>query len=323
MAVLVVIALSWVGWVAYQLQPRTVVIEQALREAEAQAEGADVPEAAPITPVVAAPAAAEPPAPPPSAPQTASAPPAVEQPPKVVPEPAETFKLARSIETPIPQSKPKPATTIAAGPKAPAEPAVKAVVDKRAKAVVNEAAEAHFRRAAALLNQGRVSEAEDHLIAALHADPSHLAARQAYVELLIEQRRIDAALPALRDAVSRHPTQGAFVLALARLHAERRDYSASLEVMEKFPATAQGADFQALRGAVLQRLGRHAEAASAYQLAVQGAPHSGSAWAGLGISLEALGRNAEAARAYHRAIGSGNLAKELREYAEARIQALE
>jgi MSHA biogenesis protein MshN len=74
---------------------------------------------------------------------------------------------------------------------------------------------------------------------------------------------------------------------------------------------------------VLQRLGRHAEAVIAYQNAVQGAPQPGGAWAGLGISLEALGRNAEAVQAYHRALGAEPLAKELREYAEARIRALE
>lgn len=306
MAVLVLIAVSWVGWVAYQLQPRILVTEQALRAAERPRAG---PVVAPPPQPVATPAA-----PPTPAPQV---------------EPAETFKLARSIETPIAEPKAKPEPKKAEPKKAQApkpKPEAKKVVsvDKRDRAKpVNEAAEAQFRRAAALLNQGRVSEAEEQLSGALQSDPSHVAARQAYVALLLEQRRMDAAHAQLREAVALHPAQPTFSLALARLYAEQRDYLAALGVMERAGSVAQNADFLALRGAVLQRLGRHAEAVSAYQVLVQSAPHSGATWMGLGISLEALGRPAEAAQAYQRALGAGSLGGEVREYAEARIRALQ
>jgi MSHA biogenesis protein MshN len=291
MAVLVLIALFWVGWVAYQLQPRTLVIEQALR---------------PVEPPPAVPTAAP-------APQPAPA-------PSAPVESAETFKLARSIETPIAEPKPKPKPEA----KKPAPAAAVTAVDKRDRGKpVNEAAEAQFRRAAALLNQGRVSEAEDQLRGALQSDPSHGPARQAYVALLLEQRRMDAALATLREAVALHPGQPTFSLALARVHAEKRDYRAALDVMEKAGSVAQSVEFLAFRGAVLQRLGRHAEAVSAYQIALQSAPRSGATWMGLGISLEALGRHAEAAQAYQHALGAGPLASEVRDYAQARIRALQ
>ena len=314
-AVLVLISLAWVAWVAYQLQPRSIVTPLALKLSQPQ-------------PVEPKPAAAPAPEPVVEAPKPEPVPVAAR--PAKTPE---TFKLARSIETPIPEPKAMAREPKAAVPRppaapkpvavsTPAPPAEKVVVDKqdRSKAV-NERADAHFRRAAALLNQGRVSEAEHELGAALQADRSHVPARQAYVALLLEQQRVDVALRLLREAVELHPSQPAFSLALARVYAEQRDYPAALTVMEKSGAAGERADFHALRAAILQRQGRHAEAVSAYQSALKTVEQPGT-WTGLGISLEATGRPAEASQAYQRALGLGALPPELREYAEARIRAL-
>jgi len=316
-AALVLASVAWVGWVAYQLQPRTILTPLALKSApivppKPQAVAAEVPSpAAPAAPVEPEPIK-----------------PVVETKP-AAPEPAETFKLARSIDTPIAERRPE-APQPKAEAKKPAEkkPAAapqaigKTVVDKRERAKVTEA-EALFRRAAALLNQGRVSEAEEQLMGALQADPSHVPARQAYVALLLDHQRVEEALRLLREAVAVNPSQPTFSLALARIHAEHRDYKSALDVMDKSGASAEAADFQALRGAVLQRLGRHAEAVSAYRKAVEGAPQHGGTWTGLAISLEAIGRYTEASQAYQRALGAGPIARELRDYAEARIKALQ
>ncbi len=322
-AVLVLAAVAWVGWVAYHLQPRTpLATDQALK---AQA--------------LARKRAAAQPAPPssPAAPQPVASAPAISVPEaKAQPsESGEIFKLARAIETPITERKPqaipaeapkpaaKKALSAQAKPAAPLPGAASSSVDKRDRDKVTSAAEPRFRRAAVLLNQGRVSEAEEQLVGALQADPAHQPARQAYVALLLEQHRMDAARRVLREALEANPTHPTFALTLARIHAEQRDYSAALEVMDRAGSASQNADFQALRGAVLQRLGRHVEAVESYQRAVQGAPQPGSTWAGMGISLEALGRKAEAVQAYHRALGAGTLAKEVREYAEGRVRALD
>ena len=320
-AVLVLISLAWIAWVAYQLQPRSIVTPAGL----AAGRQAPAPQAAQVAPQPAPPAVEPVKAPEPiKAPepeQAAKAP----EPAKPAPEPVETFRLARSIETPIPAPKPE-----AKKPEAKkAEPKVvqvlpeKTLVDKRVREkAVDEKAEAYFRRAAAFLQQGRVSEAEAQLAAALKADASHVPARQAYVALLLEQQRVNGALYLLREAVDANPSQPAFSLALARVYAEQRNYPAALDVMEKAGPVAHGPDFQVLRAAVLQRQGRHAEAVNAYQNAVQLSAQPGSTWTGLGISLEALGRHAEAAEAYRRALGAGPMTAELRDYTESRIRAL-
>ena len=328
-ALLVLVSVSWVAWVAYQLQPRSIATEQTLRIAmqprSSAVTAASTPVAAPIAPI--APIAPEPaPAP---VPVKAEDPKPEVAKPEVAKAPAETFKLAREIATPIAERKPPPPK---AEPKKPAPVVVPktvqaqkdGAVDKRASPKpVAEAGEAQFQRAAAFLKQGRLSEAEDQLVAALQAHPNHLGARQAHVALLLEQQRVDEALGALREAVALNPRHPAFLLTLARVHAEQRDYKSALEVMDKAGPVAEGADFLTLRGAVLRRLGRHADAVGAYQKAVQSGPQPGETWTGLGISLEAVGRSAEAAQAYQRALGAGRLPREVREYAEARVKALQ
>lgn len=315
LAVLVLVSVAWVGWVAYQLQPRPLVTPLALLAAQQPARPV------PATVIPAPLPAVEIPKVEPAAPKAQVA------------LPVETLRLARSIDTPIVEPKPKPAKPQPAqsGKPAPesvpqfaAPGATRPAVDKRERsASVTEIAEARFRRAAALLNQARISEAEEQLAAALQADPSHVPARQAYVALLLEQQRVATAMRLLREAVELDPGHPVFAPGLARIYVEQRDYSSALSVIDKAGAAAQAADFQALKAAVLQRLGRHAEAVAAYQDAVQKSAQPGGTWAGLGISLEAVGRPTDAVQAYRRALGAGPLPAELRNYTEDRIRVLQ
>jgi MSHA biogenesis protein MshN len=95
-------------------------------------------------------------------------------------------------------------------------------------------------------------------------------------------------------------------------------------VLEQSKATAQGsADFHALRGAVLQRQARHAEAADAYRQALNGGVQTGTSWVGLGISLEAMGRLPEAAEAFRRGIATGGLTADVRAYVDQRLPHLQ
>jgi len=325
-AVLLTAALAWMGWVAIQILPRKpLATELAFQAAaEAQSRAAAKP---------AAPAAA----PAPAAPVPLAAPAASPAPAPVAEEakPGETLRLALQLETPVKQAEPEPvkAEPTKAEPKktepakpraAPAPKAAAKAIDKRDRTrSAADNAETHFRRAALLLNHGRVSEAEDQLVAALQADPAHAAARQAYVALLLEQQRTDAARRLLQEALAINPQHATFALALSRIHAEQRDYVAALEVMDRAGSVARNADFQALRGAVLQRMARHGEAIEAYQHAIRGGTQPASTWVGYGISLEAAGRRAEAAQAYRRALVAGPIAPEAREYAESRARALE
>src|SRR5207302_10659417 len=106
-------------------------------------------------------------------------------------------------------------------------------------------------------------------------------------------------------------------------HTEPRDSRDALQVLAKAGRAARNAGYQAMRGAVLQRVGKDLEALQASQNAIRIAPQPGTSWVGLAISLETLGRRPEAAQAYRRALDAGSLAAEAREYAESRARALE
>jgi MSHA biogenesis protein MshN len=286
--VLVVVIVGAGAWAAWQMRPGKVVGEAAFQQAaEAQKRAlpsVSPPMVPPPAPVVQAPVAA-----PPAVPEA----PATEAPP----------------------SKPAAATP-----------------HKRPKALprrevrntsASDAAETKYREAIALLNEGRVSEAQDRLAGALIADPSHVAARQAQAALLLEQERVDAARQILLDGLALDPTQSTFALALARIYTRERDFPAALEVMDRAGAAASRADFQALRGDVLRRMGRHAQAVDAFENAVRGGAQPGATWVGLGLSLEALGRRSEAAEAYRRALAAEPLTQKLRYYTEARLRLLQ
>jgi len=162
------------------------------------------------------------------------------------------------------------------------------------------------------------------LAAILKAQPAHADARQVYVSLLLEQGRVEQARRLLQEGLALAPSHAEFALALARIHASHREYDAALAVMDKAdPAGASTSSFQTLRAAVLQRLGRNAEAIAAYQNALRAAPHQAASWLGLAISYEALGRGNDARDAYRHSLDVGPLAPAAREYAEARMRALQ
>ena len=322
-AVLLTLGLGWVIWVGYQLLPKPLVTGVGLRAAsEAQTRPIPAQPAPPPAPSVTAP----PPAP---APVVEPTPPVPTEAQPVPPPPPETLRLAREIETPVraPGAAGREAATKepAKAPKLAAVPGLaRGTVDKRDRVhSAAETAQAQFRRAAVLLNQGRLSEAEDQLAGALRADPSHAAARQTYVAMLLEQHRVEAARRLLQETLAVNAAQPAFAVALARIYTEQRDYPDALEVLDKAGPAARNAEYQAMRGAVLQRLGKNLEAVQAYQNAIRIAPQPGTTWVGLAISLETLGRRPEAAQAYRRALDAGSLAAEAREYAESRARALE
>lgn len=328
LVVLLTAALAWMGWVAIQLLPRKPLATDLAFVAASEARAR--PPAQPAPPPVVEAAAPAPIAPPPETPT-------VETPTVVAAAPVapttDALRLATELQTPIAERPPVPAEPVkpvAAAPTkakvaAPVKAASKPSVDKRERVrSANDNAESHFRRAALLLNHGRVSEAEEQLLAALQVDPRHSAARQAYVSLLLEQQRVSTARRVLQEALVLEPAQPTFALGLARIHAAERDYAAALAVLDRAaPAGHGAADFQAFRGAMLQRLGRHDEALVAYQNAVRDGTPPATAWIGYAISLEAVGKRSEAAQAYRRALTVGPLAAEARDYAESRARALE
>ena len=127
---------------------------------------------------------------------------------------------------------------------------------------------------------------------------------------------------ALRQGLALNPGQAQFGLVLARILAERRDYGGALEVLAQARPAAKSAEFSSLEGTVLQRLGRHREAAEAYRNALDAAPGNAGALMGLAISLESLQERSEALEAYRRALAGGALSAELKAYAEQKVKEL-
>ena len=330
-AMLLFLAAGWTVWVIYQLQPKTIATELAYRAAEGTRRRTPITPAsvAPQVPPAAQPAIA--------LAETSAAPAAAT--PKPVPDklavPIETLRLALTIDTPLaprpqraagksPDVTPARQASSAPLARAPVAPGAARVEKRDRERGPGDRAELEFRRAATLLNGGRVADAEEALLAALSADRAHQAARQTLIALYLEQRRIDDALRQLQEGLEANPSYVPFAVALARVHVDRGNYDEALRVLEQSKSMAQGyADFHALRGAILQRQARHAEAAEAYRQALNSGAQTGTSWVGLGISLEALGLRRDAAEAFRRGIASGTLAPEVRTYAEQRVQYLQ
>lgn len=310
---LLLISLTWVGWVVYQIQPRRVATDLGI----AAGEGArrEAPRA------VAETKSAPPPAPTETAPAPAE--------PAAAAAAAGDLRLAQSIQTPIAAAErqqerpaprePKPKAVAAPQP-APSTPRVE---KHELTPVPVQRAATEFRRGAALLEQGRVSEAEARFAVAIGLDPTHEQARQALAAMLIEQRRLEEARKLLEDGLRVNPKQQQFAVALARIYVERADYPTALEVLNRSRNETQpSADHDAMLGSVLSRMGRDREAVDAYRASLRMAPDKGGTWLGLALSLENLDRRGEASDAYRRALASGTLTADVRQYAEQKIRAL-
>lgn len=353
-AALMVGALCWVAWVAWQLQPRDLVTEKAILAAEDARRGsaaaiADAESAKEQAGGTAQEARTEARAAPPVEPmrlETAMQAPSVREPasaapkPTVAAAPAPAPTASVSLAPAAITAKPAAPAANSAAPVAqqgklgldvpqariiapPAQQSGRVVKQSRVLTSA-EKADAEFRRAVGLLGQGRGSDAEELLAAAIAIDPAHEPARQALVALRLESRRIDDARRLLQEGLAINPANVQFATVLARILAERRDYAAALEAMQGAAgaAAAGNADYQVLRATVLQRLKRHADAVEAYQAALRIQGLNAQVWIGLGISLEALGKRSEAAQSFRHALEVGALSEDLRSFAEQRERAL-
>lgn len=317
LAVLIVIALGWVAWVAYQMWPRPVATDLAYKSAEeARAGAALVAGAAPK------------PAPAPVVPPIVETPPAPAAPvaaaPVQAPLPPDTLRLAESIETPIVEPAAKVIAKAAPKVAAAAPKAERPKVERRDRlSSPAERAENEFRYAAAVLKLGRAGEAEAHFAKALDLDAAHRGARQALAAMHMERGELEAARSLLQEGLRLDEGQPDFAIALARILIERKDLQGALAALDGSAAAGAAVpEFHVLRGTVLQRLGRHAEAADAYRAALERQSAIPQAWLGLGISLEALHRRSEAAEAFRRALAAGPMNANVKSFVEQRIRAL-
>ncbi len=182
-------------------------------------------------------------------------------------------------------------------------------------------ADSEFRRAAVLIDQGRIREAQDRLRDALDLDARHEAARQTLAALLLEERSYDAAEAVLAAGLRSNPAQTNFALALSRLNLERGNMPAALAVLHNHAAYAVGhAEYRAFAAALYAKSGAHADAIVEYEAALRLAPRTGPWWIGLGLANEAEDRTEAATDAYRNARATGSLSASLSEFVERKLQ---
>ncbi len=204
------------------------------------------------------------------------------------------------------------------------KPAGKTVLEKKVKPLSpQDKAESQYRLAAAGLQQNRVSEAENHLRAALAAQPAHVKARELLAGLALQSGRWREAQSLLEQGIAQHPQHYPFAQLLARSYIDHGQDLKALSLLEKSrEAAGADAEYFAFLATLYQRNGRHGEAVKSFDEAVKLRPQEGRWWLGFAISLEATEQWKASSEAYQRAAASGSLDKQLLQYSQQRLAAI-
>lgn len=196
------------------------------------------------------------------------------------------------------------------------------VISKRPRApTTRQRAISAFQQALALLRDGRSSDAEQQLHAALKFDPDYREATVTLGALLVRARRLVEAAPVLEQGLARHPADPEVAQLMARLRLEQGNVASAIAVLEQAASGASGdAAYLSLLAQLRQRNGDHAESVRRYREALRLRPEP--AWfVGVAISLEALGQRDAATAAYRRAV-VGGASGSLGDYARSRLGTL-
>lgn len=245
--------------------------------------------------------------------------------PKTAPPPKPTGQQLAAV-APQPATSPVPvqktAPGVQASPGAPASSAPVSVAKQVREVTSQQRAESEYRKALALVQQGRVTEAIDSLNQSVQLDAQHSAARQTLIGLLVESRRFGEAERRLQEGLNLDRAQPELAMTLARLQVERGDTDAAIVTLERSQSAAiDRADYHGFMAALLQREGRHREAIEHYRQALRRT--ASAVWQmGLGISLQAENRFQEARDAFNRAKAANTLSPELQAFVDQRLRQL-
>ena len=159
------------------------------------------------------------------------------------------------------------------------------------------------------LEMGRPAEARSHAGLALEADPA--SANELLARAALAEGKLEEAEAAARQSVEARDSLVGPLLTLARVLRERDRYDEALELVDRAAAehgAKTGADPEAirglhlLRGNLLARLGRGAEAEAAFREEVRLFPGAVQAWAELAVLYAVLGRGDEAVATLRRMV---------------------
>lgn len=184
-------------------------------------------------------------------------------------------------------------------------------------------AEYLYQQAVSLVQQGKMSEAQESFEAILKIAPEYAAARQALAGVLVGKKQYAQAEQLLRDGLDVGAVLPEYIMTLARIQVERGDGRGALETLQKHLGSAkENAAYQSFLAALLQRQDQHKQAIEHYQIALRLAP-TVSSLVGIGISLQAENRLADAQEAFNRAKSSGALNAVLQNFVEQRLSQIQ
>ncbi|MGC2165201.1 MAG: tetratricopeptide repeat protein [Gallionella sp.] len=227
--------------------------------------------------------------------------------------------VAKRSDPPVSRSAPVPNVA----PKSKSGGAAQDSVAPMKRVSSKQQADAEFRRAAKLMQLGRIADAISGYEAALSLDAGHDAARQALVALLLDAKRNSDAELVLTEGLDHAPENTQLTMLLARLQLERGELGVATATLEKSLQFADGQpEYRAFFAALLQRQQRHEEALLQYRIVLQQAPGNGLWLMGYAMSLQATKRNAEAKEVFQRAIDSKSLSPELQVFVNQKLREL-
>lgn len=178
-----------------------------------------------------------------------------------------------------------------------------------------------YRQAISLMQQSRVTEAQDALRQSIAANSANHSARQILAGLLIDAGRNAEATALLRDGLDFVPGHGGFSMMLARLHVANGAREDALTILEQgLISAADDAEYHAFFAALLQSQGRHDEATQHYITALRSNPSMPTWLVGVGISLQAQNKMNDAAEAFQRALDTGELTLVVAQFADQRLK---
>lgn len=175
------------------------------------------------------------------------------------------------------------------------------------------------------LRDGATAAVEPALRQVLSWQPEHVAAREALMELVLEEGRVHDAdrLLAEADTVSGlvPADRNYFLRQRARLWMGQEDLDRAIEVIEDAQTTAEP-ETRALLAGLLYRDGRYQAAVDAYEALLDEPPRESAWWMGLGLAREGLSEWDGAVAAYRRALEGDGLRPSVRDYLTERIREL-
>ncbi len=174
------------------------------------------------------------------------------------------------------------------------------------------------------IEQGNNSSAIRILDFLLYKFPYSVEGRESLAAIYISQNALNEAMRVVDEGLYLIPHSVRLNTMKARLLFEQDQVEEALGILDQFkPDIYKEPDFYGLRAAILQTVGRIAEAGSIYKILVEIESSNGQYWLGYGITLENKHKINQAVDAYKRVTECFDIEPSVRDYAEKRLKHLQ